>query len=134
MLLFAPLIIFPALGVVFLFASIFSVQLGVTQSGLWEAYKMISFFGGVIAYMGNTVIGIPIIFILDKLNRLTYLNIMGCLLFLALVFVIKDGRLFSFNIASPDSTKYLLWKNLGVLYFSICVATIYYLMVKNNQY
>lgn len=81
MLLFAPLIIFPALGVVFLFASIFSVQLGVTQSGLWEAYKMISFFGGVIAYMGNTVIGIPIIFILDKLNRLTYLNIMRCLLF-----------------------------------------------------
>lgn len=83
--------------------------------------------------MGNTVIGIPIIFILDKLNRLTYLNIMGCLLFLALVFVIKDSRLFSFNIASPDSTKYLLWKYLGVLYFSICVATIDYLMVKNKQ-
>ncbi len=83
--------------------------------------------------MGNTVIGIPIIFILDKLNRLTYLNIMRCLLFLALVFVIKDGRLFSFNIFSLDSAKYLLWKYLSVLYFSICVATIDYLMVKNKQ-
>ena len=82
MLLFAPLIIFPALGVVFLFASVFSIQLEVTQSGLWEAYKMISFFGGVIAYMGNTVIGIPIIFILDKLSRLTYLNIMSVYFFL----------------------------------------------------
>lgn len=94
---------------------------------------MISFFGGVIVYMGNTVIGIPIIFILDKLNRLTYLNIMRCLLFLALVFVIKDGRLFSFNIFSLDNAKYLLWKYLGVLYFSICVATIDYLIVKNKQ-
>uniref|UniRef100_A0ABN0NL66 Uncharacterized protein n=1 Tax=Pseudoalteromonas undina TaxID=43660 RepID=A0ABN0NL66_9GAMM len=85
--------------------------------------------------MGNTVIGIPIIFILDKLNRLTYLNIMGCLLFLALVFVIKDGRLFSFNIASPDSTKYLLWKYLGYFTFLyvLQLLTILWLKISNSK-
>ncbi|TGE85214.1 hypothetical protein C7Y70_02435 [Pseudoalteromonas sp. KS88] len=130
MLLFAPLIIFPALGVVFLFASIFSIQLGVTQSELWKAYKMISFFGVVMAYMGNTVIGIPVIFILDKLKRLNYLNVVIFLLFLVLAFCIKEGPLYSFNVLSLDSLKFLLWKFLCAFYFSICVATTDYLIFK----
>lgn len=133
MLLFAPLVIFPALAVIFLFASAFPVSLSSTQNEHWNAYTLISIYGVFIAYIGNTVIGLPIIFILDKFKRLNYLNIMSCLLFLILAFVIKDGRLDSFNIASPDGIESLLWKYLGVLYFSACVATTDYLMIKNKS-
>jgi len=130
MLLLAPLVIFPALAFAFLFASAPFISSHASFDKIWSGYFFISIYSLFGAYLGNTLIGFPIIFILNKFKRLNFINIFSCILLLLLIIIFNDNRLSSEDIASADSLKNVFWFYLGLFYFSLCVATTDYFMVK----
>ncbi len=130
MLLFAPLAILPALVFAFLFASAPFVSSHASFDKIWSGYFFISIYSLFVAYLGNTIIGFPIIFILNKFKRLNFINILSCLLFLLLIIVLSDNRLSSEYVASAESLKSVFWLYLGMFYFALCIATTDYFMVK----
>lgn len=132
MLLFAPLIIFPALAFAFLFISAPFMSPLSSFDKIWSGYVFISMFALAGAYIGNTLIGFPIIYILNKFNRLNLLNILSCLLMLLLIIMLLDNRLSSDSFVPADSFNSLLWFYLGMFYFALCVAATDYFMVKSK--
>ena len=130
MLLFAPLVIFPALAFALLFASAPFVSPHSSFDKIWSGYFFISIYSLFGAYLGNIIIGFPIIFILNKFKCLSFLNILSCLLLLLLIIALNDERLSAEYIASTDSLKNLLWFYLGAFYFALCIATTDYFMIK----
>lgn len=132
MLLLAPLIVFPALAFALLFVSAPFNSPHSSFDNIWSNYFVISIYALFVAYLGNTLIGLPIIFILNKLKRLNLCNILFFLLFILLIFALNDKNLSAENFKTADSLQSTFWFYVGLFYFALSVAITDYLIVKHK--
>ncbi len=131
-LLLAPLIVFPALAFALLFLSAPFNTSHSSFDNIWSNYFVLSIYALYIAYLGNTIIGFPIIFILNKFKRLNICNIFSCVLFLLLIVALNDKNLLSENFKATETLEATFWLYIGVFYFSMCVAITDYFIIKHK--
>ena len=84
-LILSPLVIFPATLFLFMFLDVFIYKSLPRFGDIWHFFLPVSIGGVVVAFQLNLIIGLPVLYFLNKLKKLNFWYITICSLILAVV-------------------------------------------------